>query len=685
MLAYGKLDREIGVAIMVIALIFMMVGAEPVLAQAPAGANAQFDLTGNGIIDDADAHTVARARLNLQQRGQCITPETAAYDFNGDGCIDIADIQLVLAHWGERTGAVDTPADQDDLGILATKVFTVNSDDDHSDNNLNDGECNTSNNTCTLRAAIQQSNARQGAEEIRFNIRRSDGSCPDRVTIRPAADPELAIDDPRNEGVVIDGYTQCNAKPNTSSGAGNAEIKIQIEGRSSGYSLTINSGNNVVRGLALYNGFYQILLQGQRAANNRIEGNFIGLNGNGDCVGAGEESVSIRGSANRNTIGGTTPQARNIVGCSVSDAFELFGQDSDFNVIIGNFIGVKQDGVTKAGNQADGIDMEYGSSNNRVGGSTAAERNIISGNGRDGIEISHTTLTNNNSVIGNYIGLDVTGTKGVGNKYNGITLEDKINNNYIHSNVIVDNGANGIRGYGLCNDHQFFSNRIGLRPDGTPLPNGSNPGLELGTHGFYLFGGCQRNIIRNNIIAHAPGHGILLTRQESYLNYSKNTDYNTFTRNSIYNNGFVGIRLQEDGNKQPNQGIRRPQISFANTTTVIGQACPNCRIEIFIADKTTGNTGDNAGEGKTFIGEGVANGLGEFRITFGGVQVGQYITGTATDSAGNTSEFGINVRATSNPAPAPTPIPTPKPTATPTRRPQSAPPDISVWVPIIFK
>lgn len=629
MLAYGKLERDIGVALTVIALILTMIGPEPVLAQGPAGANAQFDLTGNGIIDDADAHVVANAWFDLQQSGQCLTPETAAYDFNGDGCVDIADIQLVLAHWGERTGAVDLPADPDDLGVLALAIFTVNSDGDEPDDDLSDNQCETRNNNCTLRAAIQQSNAREGPEEIRFNIRQSNGSCPDRVTIRPITTPRLVIDDPRSDGVVIDGYTQCGARPNTSQGAGNAEIKIQIEGGGGGEGLTINSGNNVIRGLSLYNWGRQIFLQGSRAKHNRIEGNFIGLNGNGDCLSAKGEGITMRTNASHTMVGGTTPQARNVVGCTSEDGIELFGKDVDFNVMIGNFVGVKQDGKSKAGTRADGFDVAEGASDNQIGGPTAAERNIISGNGRDGIEISHQTLTNNNTVAGNYIGLDVTGTVPVGNDNNGITMEDFINRNYIYSNVIVDNGANGIRGYGLCNDHQIYNNYIGVGINGqTPIPNGNDPSLNIGTHGLYLFGGCQRNLIRNNIIANSKGHGILLTKEKSYLeDATRDTDYNTFTRNSIYNNSGAGIRLAEFEGKFANKSIKRPQITFANTTTVIGKACGNCKIEIFIADKTTTSGGDNAGEGKTFVGEGMTNGQGDFTITVNNVSVGSLLPG----------------------------------------------------------
>ena len=93
--------------------------------------------------------------------------------------------------------------------------------------------------------------------------------------------------------------------------------------------------------------------------------------------------------------------------------------------------------------------------------------------------------------------------------------------------------------------------------------------------------------------------------------------------------------------------------------------------------------GENSGEGKTFVGDGVATGGGEFAVAIGGVAPGQLLTATGTDSTGNTSEFARNFVATNGPvatlAPKPTvtPSPTPQPTAVPapvlTKR---------VWVPV---
>jgi hypothetical protein len=78
------------------------------------------------------------------------------------------------------------------------------------------------------------------------------------------------------------------------------------------------------------------------------------------------------------------------------------------NVVDGNYIGVGLDGIQRMGNS---YGVEISGSGNRVGGTTAAECNIISGNDVAGVAVGGT----NNVVLGNYIGTDVTATVAVAN------------------------------------------------------------------------------------------------------------------------------------------------------------------------------------------------------------------------------------------------------------------------------
>jgi hypothetical protein len=197
------------------------------------------------------------------------------------------------------------------------------------------------------------------------------------------------------------------------------------------------------------------------------------------------------------------------------------------------------------------------------------------------------------------------------------------------------------------------NNLIGVRPDGvTPQPNGTDATTPKGRNGVFVMGGSQGNVIRNNVIANHPQHGILLSNtSDPGHNGFGETFFNTVSENSISNNTQNGIRLlcktnpANGQNVCANQGLAKPTISSASSTSVSGTACASCRVEVFIADKAAlgDPSGDNAGEGKTFIGAANANGAGSFTVNVSGVAAGQLVTATATNGQGNTSQFANNI------------------------------------------
>ena len=101
---------------------------------------------------------------------------------------------------------------------------------------------------------------------------------------------------------------------------------------------------------------------------------------------------------------------------------------------------------------------------------------------------------------------------------------------------------------------------------------------------------------------------------------------NTITRNSIFSNQGLGIDNSGGGNLE----IDPPVITMIGS--VSGTAIPNSKVEIFSGP-------DN--EGKTFEDSVYADGFGNF--TWSGIPVGPYVTATATDNEGNTSEFSDSV------------------------------------------
>jgi len=200
----------------------------------------------------------------------------------------------------------------------------------------------------SLRQAILDANANPGTDTIAFNIPGAGVHTISPTSLLPT------ITDP----VVIDGYTQPGSSPNTLQNGDNAGLLIELAGNvvaSGGCSgfcggLTLTSGNSTIRGLVInrFTGSFQdyaILLQGN--GGNLIEGNFIGTNPSG--TGAASNGVT-RGigvfSSSNNTIGGTSPAARNVIsGNNQSGIYissNINGASAANNLVQGNYIGINE-------------------------------------------------------------------------------------------------------------------------------------------------------------------------------------------------------------------------------------------------------------------------------------------------------------------------------------------------------
>ncbi|MCA9973530.1 MAG: right-handed parallel beta-helix repeat-containing protein, partial [Anaerolineales bacterium] len=666
---------------------------------APAPAAAALDLSGNQVVNQADAYLVVSAWRELARGGACLHPNVAAYDVNGSGCLSVADVQLILAAWGQPAGARSVrPAG----GRAPQAAFIVNSDQDGGDAAPGDGQCQTAAGVCTLRAAIEEANVLPGADAIYFNVRNGDGSCPGLVTIQPAG--MLIIDAADNAGITVNGYTQCGAAANNDWVNGNAVIKIELRGTDAAFvhGLQVLSPDNKIKGLAIFNWHRQIQLLGSNAHDNIVEGNFLGTDAANafrhGSSGFEGEGLRIELGASNNLVGGTTPAARNVISGNDQDGLGLQGAGVIGNQVFNNYIGLKQNGTERLRNTADGVDIAEGVADNEIGGLAPGERNVISGNNRDGVEISHDVNTTNNHVAGNFIGVNPAGTAGLYNGDRGLAFEDNVTGNQVYRNVIAANGGDGARFYTVF-DNALSDNYIGVLPTGLgpldvvpvpgseagllALPNGSRPTTGAGLSGVYMMGGSQGNSVTHSIIAYHPEYGIYLNAEEGYLSYGTcETYYNTFSQNSLYENGAQGIRLRSDvcsdGNTyHPNQGLAAPQLTTATTSQVTGVSCAGCVVEVYESDKTVVDNpgGDNSGEGKDFVAQGTADAAGGFTIAVTGIPVGAILTAHASDGAGNTSAFARNVAVVSAPPPTRTPTPPPPPTHTntPTHTPTPTP------------
>ena len=146
---------------------------------------------------------------------------------------------------------------------------------------------------------------------------------------------------------------------------------------------------------------------------NTVAGNRIGTTADGNSALANTEGVRAESGAANNTIGGTTTADRNIVSGNTTVGVHLVGTGTSGNAIQGNSIGTNLAGTAAVPNPF-GVLIEGGATNNSVGGTAAGAGNLISGNTNVGVEIAQAGTTGN-VVQGNLIGTKADGTTALAN------------------------------------------------------------------------------------------------------------------------------------------------------------------------------------------------------------------------------------------------------------------------------
>jgi autotransporter-associated beta strand protein len=588
----------------------------------------------------------------------------------------------------------------------------------------------------SLRDALAQINADAGhslypsrndptKDEIDFDIPTTDpgyNSATGAFTIEPlSALPAIT------EPVTIDGYSQPGASPNTLTAGDNAVLSIQLDGASAGLGangLHIMAGNSLVQGLDItnfqwigaptYQGGVAILLDSN--GGNVIQGNFLGTDPSGTKAMGNVEGVNALLGAFSNTIGGTTPAARNLISGNIDGFYASTGATTSAqgNVIEGNYVGLNAAGTAAIPNTEDGVDPSsfdtvggttlgagnvisgnlrfgigfYGSdiaaqgnlvgtdatgaiamgndwgifdfqgSGNLIGGTTASARNVISANAV-GIEIAG-NYTYNDIVQGNYIGTNAAGTAALGNAEDGILLAFTSANTIGGTtpgagNVISGNGSYGIElasspGFEASNN-LLEGNFIGTDAVGTRALGNQSDGIRIYT-------GADDNQIGAPPTGSAAGFGntIAFNGGAGVAVIDATSVDNTIRGNSIFGNSGLGIDLGDDGVTLNHTGSVAGPNNFQNfpvltearlgTMTVVTgtlNSLPSTTYTVdFFANKSPDPSG--YGQGQVYLGSTTvitdSSGNANFTVTFNSAfKQTQFVTATATDPAGNTSEF----------------------------------------------
>lgn len=320
----------------------------------------------------------------------------------------------------------------------------------------------------------------------------------------------------------------------------------------------------------------------------------------------------IEAEAGNNTIGGSAPGERNIISGNVGVGIEIDGVS---NVVVGNYIGTDPTGTESVPNHAEGIWIAPGARDNVIGGSTAEERNVISGNRLFGVRIGGAGATGN-VVKGNYVGVDATGREDLFNDF-GVVIDLGAQDNIVGGsepedrNIISGNGGGILIRNPGTTGNVVQGNYIGTDPTGRkPVANAI---------GVLITQGTQDNVIGGI----APGEGNLISASEDGVFIEgPETVGNTVRGNSIYANRLNGIRIKDGANAD----LEAPVIT--SVSPVSGTACPGCTVDVY---------SDSGDQGEIYEGSTVADEDGRF--TFTDNVSGPNITAVATDSNGNTSAF----------------------------------------------
>lgn len=439
---------------------------------------------------------------------------------------------------------------------------------------------------------------------------------------------------------------------------------------------TIGGSTSSARNVTFGNQGFTVALSGSGATGNVIQGNYLGITATGDAsLGGNTSSISLSNAPN-NIIGGSEIGAGNVISGANDAGIRAAG--SNGTIIQGNLIGTNAAGTAAIGNSV-GIIID--GSNNLIGGTVPEARNIISGSpgggNNHGIRITLGSASVGNLIQGNYIGTDITGTAALGNAGSGIQIfafSEPTAPNAVTvggttaaaRNVISGNGDNGI----ILESGKILveGNYIGTDVNGTgDLGNGLSGivaedgndiigGTAAGAGNAIAFNGKKTASVSDHNGIYVPlGTGISILGNSIFSNAGLGINLSSVGEDSF----FVTANDLGDADTGPNNLQNYPVLTSANNgpagTNIIGTFNSNAntsyRLEFFASDVADPS---GFGEGQTFLTALNANtdsaGNASFNVGVPRLAAGQQVTATATDPNGNTSEFSNAIAVPPPPA-----------------------------------
>ncbi|MGB7328717.1 MAG: right-handed parallel beta-helix repeat-containing protein [Rubripirellula sp.] len=423
------------------------------------------------------------------------------------------------------------------------------------------------------------------------------------------------------------------------------------------HGVLIRTANNTIGGPGIFdgnvisgNGRSGLVLSGAAATNNTIIGNKIGTSSSGDEPVPNESFGILLSGSSGNYIGGTDIGERNTISGNDRSGLVL-SNNSSLNQIVNNAIGVDTNGEFESPNGGNGVFVLGGSSDNLF------LNNVIGSNASSQVSIVNGTSTGND-FIGNLIGVreDLSGTLSGGGA-NGFFI--KAPDNHLENNVVAGASSTAIHlSTTVATGNTLTDNFIGTATDTFD----DNFGVPIGVQ-FSV--GASGNTL-------GPGNSIGYSTADAVRSASGG-EANTITQNSMAGNAF-GIDLggngvtANDGNNVANNatddadsGPNRLQnfpTSLSVTITPISlveaevsivyfvdsnpaNSSYPLTVEFFVSDPVVAQ-GTIYVASDSYLATDYANGSATFTTVVDIADIpasAAYGTATATDAAGNTSEF----------------------------------------------
>jgi hypothetical protein len=366
-------------------------------------------------------------------------------------------------------------------------------------------------------------------------------------------------------------------------------IRVESPGNAIGGS-SAGAGNVICA-----NGLDGISLVGSLANANLVYGNSIGLNALGSPLGNGRAGIGVS-AAPKNEIGGAEPGQGNVISANGDAGVYIVGSGASGNRMRGNRIGTDLLGSLPYQNFYEGVFLQA-SSSNLIGGSLAGEGNVISGNRTRGLFLTNSSW---NVIQGNSVGVSATGDSALANGFHGVELEEGALENVIGG------------------EQSSAGNRIGFTRD-----------IYAGVR---VREGSLRNAILSNLIFDTGGLGIDLGEYGVAPNDTCDTD----TGANMLQNFPVVSRADMAGGQVSIRGELNSTQGQRFTIQFFGTDVPGLSGQ-GLARYFLGETNITVGTGC----------LANFSAILPLANVlPKYVSATATDESGNTSEFSAAIPAT---------------------------------------